>query len=77
MIGLRSLISGGVTIEDAMIMGADYYESYEECDALPGCIPIGIGPGSVIRKAIVDKNARIGTHCATNIYPDIDRRLKF
>lgn len=31
--------------------------------ALPGCIPIGIGAGTTIKKAIVDKNARIGMDC--------------
>ena len=30
---------------------------------LPGCTPIGIGAGTVIRKAIIDKNARIGMDC--------------
>ena len=41
-------------------MGADYYEETHECQDLPGCTPIGIGAGTVIRRAIVDKNARIG-----------------
>jgi glucose-1-phosphate adenylyltransferase len=46
-------------------MGADYYESLEECDpaSLPGCTPIGIGACTKIRKAIIDKNARIGENC--------------
>jgi len=63
MIGLRSNIQDGCVIEDTMIMGADYYETYTECEALPGCIPIGIGAGTTIRRAIVDKNARIGMDC--------------
>ena len=29
----------------------------------PGLHPIGIGAGTVIRRAIVDKNARIGMDC--------------
>ena len=42
-------------------MGADLYETEEEKrrEDVP---PVGIGPGSVIRGAIVDKNARIGAH---------------
>jgi len=43
-------------------MGADYYESpTERAQALDsGKIPLGVGANSTIRKAIVDKNARIG-----------------
>jgi len=63
LIGLRSLIGEGCTITDSLIMGADYLETYQECSALPGCTPIGVGAGSTIRKAIVDKNARIGMDC--------------
>ena len=63
MIGLRSNIQEGCVIEDSMIMGADYYEETHECESLPGCTPIGIGAGTTIRRAIVDKNARIGMDC--------------
>ena len=63
VVGLRSLIGENCTIEDALIMGADYYERQEECELLPGCLPIGVGANSVVRKAIVDKNARIGPNC--------------
>lgn len=52
-------------IQDAMIIGADYYESVEQREALlaAGRIPIGIGQNSVISNTIVDKNARIGSDC--------------
>jgi glucose-1-phosphate adenylyltransferase len=63
MIGLRSTIQHDCVIEDTMIMGADYYEETHECESLPGCTPIGIGAGTTIRKAIIDKNARIGMDC--------------
>jgi glucose-1-phosphate adenylyltransferase len=45
-----------------MVMGADYYESLEirKIQTQQGEIPIGIGEFSTIRRAIVDKNARIG-----------------
>lgn len=48
--------------QDAMIMGADYYESEEQLAATiaAGGVPIGIGENTVISNAIVDKNARIG-----------------
>ena len=63
VIGLRSLIGSNCVIEDALIMGSDYYETMEECELLPGCMPIGLGNGTVARKCIIDKNARIGHNC--------------
>lgn len=62
VIGLRTLIGENCRIQDSMIMGADYYETLEECAIIPGCLPIGIGAGSTIKDAIVDKNARIGSN---------------
>jgi len=62
VVGLRALIKPGTVIEDSLIMGADYYEEREECELLPGCLPIGVGENSIIRKTIVDKNARIGSN---------------
>lgn len=52
-------------MQDAMIMGADYYESDKQREELmaAGRIPIGIGSNSTISNTIVDKNARIGTDC--------------
>jgi glucose-1-phosphate adenylyltransferase len=43
VIGLRALINEGCTIQDSLIMGADYFESLEECALIPGCLPMGIG----------------------------------
>ena len=63
VIGIRSLIGTGCTIEDSMVMGADYYETLDECEFVPGCLPMGVGDGSHIRRAIIDKNARIGENC--------------
>lgn len=63
VIGLRSIVLEGCTIENSLLLGADYFETYVECSALPGCTPIGIGAGTTIRRAIVDKNARIGMDC--------------
>ena len=62
VVGIRSRIGGACRIRDSLILGADYYETLEEIaqDADKGIPPIGIGPESVIEKAIVDKNARIG-----------------
>ncbi len=62
VIGLRQRIQGNCVIEEALLMGADFYEPLSESSKhlTRGKIPIGIGEGSVIRKAIIDKNARIG-----------------
>src|ERR1044071_2487853 len=62
LIGVRTRIDFGAHIEDTYVMGADYYQGLEEMetDARNGIPRIGIGEGTVIRNAIVDKNARIG-----------------
>ncbi|KAG2578274.1 hypothetical protein PVAP13_6NG224400 [Panicum virgatum] len=62
VVGLRSCISEGAIIEDTLLMGADYYETEANKKLLAekGGIPIGIGKNSHIRRAIIDKNARIG-----------------
>jgi glucose-1-phosphate adenylyltransferase len=62
VIGLRCRIGRDVTIRNSVLMGADFYETPESLAAsdfadLP---PIGIGAGSVVDGAIVDKNCRIG-----------------
>lgn len=43
VIGLRALISEKCDVRDALIMGADYYETMEECALIPGCLPMGLG----------------------------------
>ncbi|MEM9266870.1 MAG: glucose-1-phosphate adenylyltransferase [Cyanobacteria bacterium P01_F01_bin.13] len=61
VIGLRQRIGANCEIENALLMGSDYYESSESQQHLTrGKIPVGIGEGTIIKKAIVDKNARIG-----------------
>ncbi|MGF1491077.1 MAG: glucose-1-phosphate adenylyltransferase [Microcoleaceae cyanobacterium] len=62
VLGLRSLVEKDSVVEDSLLLGADYYEPYVErqADIESGKVPIGIGSGSIIRRAIVDKNARIG-----------------
>jgi len=59
VIGLRSIIGDNVTIKNSYVMGADFFES-EDSIARNGSIPVGIGAGTVIDGAIVDKNCRIG-----------------
>ncbi len=64
VLGVRSRIEAGSTIEDTLIMGADHYQPFAERQSGQGCgsdeVPLGIGADTVIRRAIIDKNARIG-----------------
>ncbi len=61
VLGIRSRIEAGCIIEDSLLMGADYYEPFaERVINEKGAVPMGIGADSMIRKAIIDKNARIG-----------------
>ncbi len=63
VLGVRSRIMEGCTIEDSLIMGSDFYEPAPErkTQAETGGIPMGIGSNCTIRRAIIDKNARIGS----------------
>lgn len=63
VIGIRTRIEKGCSVENSMIMGSDYYESHVERSSggrRDHQIPLGIGENTKIRRAIVDKNARIG-----------------
>jgi glucose-1-phosphate adenylyltransferase len=62
VIGIRSRIEADCVIDNALLMGADYYESPAERlkNLESGKVPLGVGENTVIQRAIVDKNARIG-----------------
>jgi glucose-1-phosphate adenylyltransferase len=68
VIGIRSVIGKDAVVEDTVMMGADYYEaksrSWERSK-----IPLGVGEGSVIQGAIIDKNARIGARVQVKPFP--------
>lgn len=63
IIGLRARIGAGTNIEGSIIMGADFYQSVEDMreDHAAGRPRVGIGEDTVIRRAIIDKNTRIGS----------------
>lgn len=71
-IGLRSIIGPDASIQSTVIMGADYYETEAEKEEnrKNGRPDIGIGPGSVIEGAIIDKNARIGQNVTIRHIPN-------
>lgn len=62
VLGVRTRIDENCVIEDSLLMGSDYYQASEmRVHAFKeGQVPMGIGENSVIRGAIIDKNARIG-----------------
>jgi glucose-1-phosphate adenylyltransferase len=65
IIGIRSIIESGADMDGVVCMGHDYYETPEQKEKnRSGNKPnLGIGKGSIIRRAIIDKNTRIGEGC--------------
>lgn len=68
IIGIRTYIQKDVLIDGCLILGADYFKD-DKCQA---SIPLGIGEGSIIKNAIIDKNARIGK----NVIIENQKKLK-
>jgi glucose-1-phosphate adenylyltransferase len=62
LIGLRSRVGEGAQIDAAIMMGADYYQTLEDmlADRDANRPRVGIGERTIIRRAIIDKSARIG-----------------
>ena len=58
VIGLRAIVGEGSVIEESILMGADYYDN--KSNHINSKIPLGIGKNCKIKKAIIDKNVRIG-----------------
>lgn len=75
IIGVRTIIESGASLDGVYVMGAQYYETDEERkeNARKGIPNIGIGRGTIIRKAIIDQNVRIGDGCRIGI-DDIPRQ---
>ncbi len=65
IVGIRTVIESGASLDGVVCMGADFYETVAEhtANAAKGVPNIGIGHGTIIRRAIIDKNARIGENC--------------
>ncbi len=75
VIGLRCIIGDNVTIRDSVVMGADFYETTDDLDQLNGDLPpLGIGDGTIIENAIVDKNCRIGRNVKVRGAEGLDDR---
>jgi glucose-1-phosphate adenylyltransferase len=69
IVGVRTIIESGASLNGVICMGADFYESearkHENADArIPN---IGIGKGTIVKRAIIDKNACIGEGCRIGV----------
>ncbi len=69
IIGVRTVIESGASLDGVICMGSDYYETPEqkEENRKQGIPDIGISRGALIRRAIIDRNARIGENCRIGI----------
>jgi glucose-1-phosphate adenylyltransferase len=80
-LGVRSVVAEQSTLDNVVMMGADYFETAEELEAnrAQGRPAIGVGRNCQIHNAILDKNVRIGdnvvldpTGLPDNFGPDVD-----
>jgi glucose-1-phosphate adenylyltransferase len=73
VVGIRTRIGRGTTIEYCYIMGSDYYQSLDQLEeARISQTPIiGIGERCYIKNAILDKNCRIGNDVRINGGPHL------
>lgn len=62
VIGVRSRIGHGARVKNSLVLGADEYQTALEGEPARGDDrpALGIGEGSWIENAIIDKNARVG-----------------
>lgn len=72
VVGIRSIIGSEVVLRDTVMMGADYYETDEQRaeNRRLERPDIGVGDGSIIESAIIDKKARIGRCVHIRALPD-------
>lgn len=69
IIGIRTPIESGANLDGVVCMGANYYETIEQKakNREAGIPDIGIGAGTLARRAIIDMNARIGEGCRIGV----------
>ncbi len=68
VIGIRTRIGHGTTLENCYVMGSDNYQTLEQIkEAKESDTPImGIGDNCCIKNAIIDKNSYIGNNVTIN-----------
>jgi glucose-1-phosphate adenylyltransferase len=69
IVGVRTIIESGASLNGVICMGADYYETEEQkAQNAEARLPnLGIGKGTIVKGAIIDKNACIGEGCRIGI----------
>jgi len=75
IVGVRTIIESGSSLNGVICMGADYYESeaQKQKNAEARIPNIGIGKGALVKGAIIDKNACIGEGCRIGVDESITR----
>jgi glucose-1-phosphate adenylyltransferase len=74
IVGIRTIIEHGSSLNGVVCMGADFYENdLQKAQNAEQRIPnVGIGRGAIIKGAIIDKNVRVGEDCRIGV-DDIPR----
>jgi len=69
IVGVRTIIESGSSLNGVICMGADFYETEaQKAENADARVPnMGIGRGVIIRGAIIDKNVRIGEGCRIGV----------
>jgi glucose-1-phosphate adenylyltransferase len=69
IVGVRTIIESGSSLNGVICMGADYYETeaQKQRNAETRVPNIGIGKGVIAKGAIIDKNACIGDGCRIGV----------
>ena len=75
IVGVRTIIESGASLNGVVCMGADYYESDRKKQKnSENRIPnMGIGRGTLVKRAILDKNVCIGEGCRIGVDDNIER----
>jgi len=75
IVGVRTIIESGSSLNGVVCMGADFYESdiQKQKNAEARLPNLGIGKGSLVKNAIIDKNACIGEGCRIGVDDTISR----
>jgi glucose-1-phosphate adenylyltransferase len=74
IVGLRTIIESGSSLNGVICMGADSYETdlMKQQNAEARIPNLGIGRGTIVNRAIIDQNACIGEGCRIGV-DDINR----
>jgi glucose-1-phosphate adenylyltransferase len=69
IVGIRTIIETGSSLNGVVCMGADYYENeVQKAQNAEARIPnVGIGRGVIIKGAIIDKNVCVGEGCRIGV----------